>query len=311
MTLSGHQGTVTCVKFDARGRLFSASDDGALLLWELSGPSGAAAPELSYPLVQQHHKHTKTTHRLTAFNGHGGPVWCLDFEDRLLASGSYDKTVKLWNVSNGMNLCTLRGHESWVSCVSVRGDALLSASWDATLRLWRLAPDRRGGQCVRTLGGEAGNAVHCLQMDWAAGRVATGGRHQALQVWDLEAGRVVETLMGHTKQVYCLQFDEAKLASGSGDHTVRVWDARSRRCELTLAGHVNSVMALQFDANFRLVSGGYDKTIRVWDLRTGRQLRTLFGHSSAVFSLQFDADKIVSGSADRSVKVWNFAAAPL
>ena len=52
--------------------------------------------------------------------GHGGPVWCVDFYKDLLVSGSYDKTIKVWNMRSGQNLCTLRGHTSWVSCVKVR-----------------------------------------------------------------------------------------------------------------------------------------------------------------------------------------------
>ena len=95
--------------------------------------------------------------------------------------------------------------------------------------------------------------------------------------------------------------------SGSADSNVRVWDPQTARCEHVLRGHSNSVMSLQFDGGHRLVTASYDKSLKVWDLRMARELRTLYGHGSAVFCLQFDDAKIFSGSADRSIKLWNFA----
>ncbi len=108
--------------------------------------------------------------------------------------------------------------------------------------------------------------------------------------------------------MYSVQWDQDnnKFASGSGDNTIKLWDARTGHCEMTMVGHANSVLAVQFDEQYKLVSGGYDKTVRVWDMRTGRCLRSLFGHSSAVFCLQFDYQKIISGSADKSMKLCDF-----
>jgi F-box and WD-40 domain protein 1/11 len=124
-------------------------------------------------------------------------------------------------------------------------------------------------------------------------------------VWDLAQESVLQTYMGHTGKIYCLQFDETKLATGSDDHSIKLWDRKTARCEQTLTG-TNPVMTLQFDGGYQLVSGSYDKTIKVWDMRMGRVLTSLVGHGHAVFTLQFDYDKIVSGSADSSIKIWDF-----
>jgi WD40 repeat protein len=85
------------------------TDDGSMLLWEL------CAPEKRHtPLVQQHHKNTKMTHRIGSFVGHGGPVWCLDFQpdEDMLVSGSYDRTIKIWSIKSQAPRATLRGHTS-------------------------------------------------------------------------------------------------------------------------------------------------------------------------------------------------------
>jgi len=284
-----------------------------LVSWELSAPS-----ERSVPLFQQHHNNTKLTHRVNSFVGHGGPVWCLDLQGDVLVSGSYDKTIKVWSMKQGSIRATLRGHTSWVSSLQFHGETIISGSWDATLKVWRLInvdidvdekkrQERISGECVTTLVGEVGNEIYCHQWDPNTSKLATGTRHQSVQVWDLNRSEIIRNYAGHSRQVYCLQFDANKIVSGSGDHTIKVWDPRTAECEMTLSGHTNNpVMCLQFDQAYKMVSGGYDKTVKIWDMRTGQVTNTLEAHSSAVFCLQFDSDKIITGSADKHIKVWDF-----
>jgi len=248
----------------------------------------------------------------------------LDLQGDILVSGSYDKTIKVWSVKQGAIRCTLRGHSSWVSSLQLHNETIISGSWDASVKIWRLhsdseikeekkeevkdkaRADHMSGECVATLAGEVGNDVYCQQWDPESSILVTGTRRQTVQVWDLHRAEVVRNYVGHTKQVYCLQFDANKIVSGSGDHSIKVWDPRSGRCELSLVGHANPVMCLQYDEQYKMVSGGYDKTVKVWDMRMEKVITTLEGHSSAVFCLQFDSTKIVTGSADKHIKVWDF-----
>lgn len=127
--MTGHKGTVTCLKYIG-STLITGSDDGSLVLWEL----GAGNLQItSRRLVQQHHKNTKRFGKVASFVGHGGPVWCLDFEDDVLASGSYDNCIKLWSIKRSDVQATLRGHTNWVSGVQLSGDRLVSSSWDGPL----------------------------------------------------------------------------------------------------------------------------------------------------------------------------------
>ncbi len=262
-------------------------------------PIAHAAPVL----MQQHHKQTREVSKLRSYYGHGGPVWCLDEHQDVLCSGSYDCTIKLWDLESGRCQTTLRGHDGWVSCLSLRGDRMVSGSWDATLRVWDLGV----GVARASFGsGYAGDAVHCLK--WAPGAplVAVGTRRADVCVWDLNRCKVVQAFSGHTKQVYALNYDAHSLVSASGDGLSKVWDVRTSTCCTTLVGHTSAVMAVQADG-YRVVSAGNDKTILVWDTRRPvAPVRSLNVHSAAVFCLAMDDTRIVSGSADGTLKISTF-----
>ena len=88
-------------------------------------------------LCMQHHKQTKACDRINTFYGHGGPIWCSDFYEDLLYTGSYDKTLKIWNLKYGNCLSTIRAHSSWVSALQYdpKFQTLISSSWDATIKV--------------------------------------------------------------------------------------------------------------------------------------------------------------------------------
>jgi len=86
---------------------------------------------------------------IRTLNGYGGNDWGVSFDgEGLLASGSWDKTIKLWNVKTGECIRTLNGHDGMVYSVSFDREGLLaSGSWDNTIKLWNV----KTGECIRTL----------------------------------------------------------------------------------------------------------------------------------------------------------------
>ncbi|GFR76361.1 F-box/WD repeat-containing protein 7 [Elysia marginata] len=108
--------------------------------------------------------------------------------------------------------------------------------------------------------------------------------------------------------VLCVTCDDSRLASGSSDKTIKVWDIHTGHLQHTLKGHTKGIWCLQFFTKLLLVSGSFDNTIRakVWDISRSLLVHTLVGHNAAVFSVDVaeDGSLIVTGSADRSVRLW-------
>lgn len=140
---------------------------------------------------------------------------------------------------------------------------------------------------MRTLSGHS-DGVMCLQFAEfehpAFPILITGSYDRTARVWNLETGRQIHCLTGHTRAVRALQFDAVKLITGSMDHTMRVWDWRTGKCLRTLEGHTEGVVCLNFDSNV-LASGSVDTTVKVWNFRTG-ECFTLRGHRDWVNAVQ-------------------------
>jgi len=230
-----------------------------------------------------------------------------------LVSGSYDKTVRLWDAATGKELCTLSGHTSSVNSVTFSPDGrlLASGSVDNTVRLWDVA----SGKELRTLSGHIDKV--CSVAFSPDGRLLASGsgghesRDNTVRLWDPATGRELCTLSGHTSSVNSVAFspDGRLLASGSYDKTVRLWDAASGKELRTLCGHKGSVSSVAFSPDgCLLASGSYDHTVRLWDAASGKGLRTIRGHTILIaLSVAFSPDGrlLASGHWDYIVRIWD------
>jgi WD40 repeat protein len=243
--------------------------------------------------------------------GHQSPVYSVSFspDGQTLASGSGDKTIKLWNLATGKEIRTLQGHQNQVFSVSFSpdGQTLASGSGDKTIKLWNLAT----GKEIRTLQGHQ-NQVSSVSFSPDGQTLASGSVDKTIKIWNLATGKEIRTIQGHQDIVYSMSFspDGQTLASGSVDKTIKVWNLATGKEIRILQGHQDIVYSMSFSPDGQtLASSSGDKTIKIWNLATGKEIRILQGHQNGVNSMSFSPDGqiLASGSGDKTIKIWNLA----
>jgi WD40 repeat protein len=242
--------------------------------------------------------------------GHTEFVSCVAVtaDGRQAISGSWDDTLKVWDLGSGKLVRTLEGHTSTVNGVAVTAAGqVVSASGDKTLKVWDLG----SGRLVRTLEGHTGR-VNGVAVT-AAGQVVSASGDRTLKIWDLGSGELVRTLEGHTQRVNgVLVTSDGQVVSASWDGTLKVWDLGSGELVRTLEGHTETVSGVAVTAAGQVVSASWDGTLKVWDLGSGELVRTLEGHTDTVSGVAVTAaGQIVSASWDGTLKVWDLGSGEL
>ncbi|KAG8731255.1 hypothetical protein FRC10_001918 [Ceratobasidium sp. 414] len=283
--LTGHTDSVAAVGFSADGQLVATGGmDGHVRLWRHVAKSG----------------NWRTWEFLTDVQGPDEVVWLRWHPTgNVLAAGSTDSTVWLWNFPSGTPLLVLSAHDSPVTAglFTPNGKRLLTASDSGTLiytdpraqtPLFKVtAADARFGM---------GGGITALGVNAASTVAVVGGADGAVRVVNLTKGEVVGALESHAEgeSVECIAFvSPAATASGSTDlelvvtaatdGKIFVSDLNTRRLRTTLLGHEDAVTSLTVHDNGRLItSSSSDKTLRTWDVRKGECIRVHKGHAGPV-----------------------------
>ncbi|MFB2975664.1 protein kinase [Microseira sp. BLCC-F43] len=184
----------------------------------------------------------------------------------ILASGSWDKTIKLWDLEAKKAICTIAGHQLQVTSVSFSPDGryLASASFDRTVRLWNW--QNRELLTHQILSGHSW-PVFSVAFSPKGDILATGSGDNTIKLWDFKTGQEIRTILGHSWSVVAVVFsaDGETLISGSWDKTVKLWQVSTGKEIDTLAGHSDAVSTVAVSPNGQIIaSGSKDKTIKLW-----------------------------------------------
>jgi WD40 repeat protein len=316
-----HPSEVGAVAFitmpDGRLALATGSGDGIARIWTTEPPRPTPAP----PTPRLAHATMTTTNRTPASEPTDTRTdepfsRSLARQRPLLATGSEDDTVRVWDPETGQTLQTITGHTNAIISVAWLPDPhhplLATAGRDGTARIW----DPHTGQTLHTLTGHTGEVWSVAwSPDLHHPLLATAGHDGTARIWDPHTGQTLHTLTSHNGWVYSVAWsadpDHPLLATAGDDQTARIWDPDTGRILRTLR-HTSSVWSTAWspDPHDRLLATACtDGTVRIWERRTGQILHTLTGHTGAVWSVAWSRDPdhplLATGGADNTVRIWD------
>lgn len=250
----------------------------------------------------------KKNGELACILGHKSTVSCLALNnsENLLASGSFDNSIRVHSTADYSFKFKLEKHQNYVRSILIHPDkeVLYSASDDFCIFVWSLVSKE-----VEFSFEAHNNNIYaiCLNSNY----LLSASRDSTVKQWDLNNKNKDPVVYdGHSNGVYCLVvLNEKNFISGGGDSLIKVWDIAKKREDFTLSGHNEAVNTLALtEDRTQLVSGSDDKVINIWDLEKRTVEHVLDSTNSAVLAVSvFSNLFMLSGSEDRCLRVWKLS----
>ncbi|MDB9449523.1 WD40 repeat domain-containing protein [Dolichospermum circinale] len=314
-TLEGHSSSVKAIALTSDGKtVISGSSDNTIKIWDITQQKTGFFDFI----------HERIPSRLKfTLKGHSDSVKAIAVtpDGKTVISGSYDKTIKIWDVETGTEKFTLTAHKYSMSvdaiAVTPDGKTLISVlrhytidafdASDNTIKIWDLGT----GTEKFTLEGHS-SSVKAIVVTPDGKTVISGSDDNTIKIWDLRTGTEKFTVKGHSDWVSAIAVtpDGKTVISGSSDNTIKIWDVVTGTEKFTFKGHSDWVSAIAVTPDgTTVISGSGDNTIKIWDLETGKAKSTLTGHSDSVnvIAVTPDGKTVISGSDDNTIKIWDLA----
>jgi len=200
--------------------------------------------------------------------------FCLDYcpRNNIIASGSYDESIRLWDVFTGNCLRPLPSHSDPVSSIhfSERDPYLLvSGSFDTMTRIWNVET----GNCLRTFKDPDDFGIACVKFSPNGRFIISSTLNSMIRLWDIRSDKPIQRriFVGHTCQKFSIFsdfFQKSYIISGSEDKTIKLWNINNRDPILSLEGHEDIVLGLDCHPTIDsiIASGSMDNTIKIWKI---------------------------------------------
>lgn len=231
------------------------------------------------------------TYTLQEFIGHKDGITCIQFNRKYLVSGSYDATVKVWNIETGECVRTLTGHQKGVRALTFDSQKLITGGLDSTIKVWNY----HTGQCISTYRGHD-DAVSSV--DFSNKTIVSGSADCTVKVWHVDS-RTCYTLRGHSDSINCVKIHQPSntVFSASDDTTVRMWDLNSNQCLRVFGGIENNGHVGQVETVIPFVFKGDDLIVDEADSDNESGSNTHLLQQQHHYQQQLQNDNIQSATA--------------
>lgn len=265
-------------------KVFTAHQDSRIRVWKVSRSSenvfklvdslpttkdilGKFMKQSNYVQTRRHHK--------KLWIEHADSISCLTVSNGLIYSGSWDKTLKVWRLSDLKCLESIKAHDDAINgLVSCKG-VVYSASADGKIKAWRKLKETTAHSLMGILDGHKDVSFNSVVVSDDGRWVFGGGSDGYVMGWEnsSSSSKLVCETNAHSMAVLCMCMMGEFLCSGSADKSIVVWrrEAFGRICKVrVINGHEGPVKCLQASSSsrvgggFLLYSGSLDKSLRVW-----------------------------------------------
>ena len=260
-TFTGHTDNVCGVAVSPNGKtVLSGSWDKTSRVWDLTKEAAEGGDAEPIKVIKEEKEIASAVFNLdgTKFclGGAGGFLHVYD-------SMSYERLAELKSHTGLIRSLT----------ISRDGMKLFSGSYDNTLKIWNVATeDAESWSCRRTLVGHSSN-IKCISESPCSKYLASSSEDGTAKVWDLATGSELRTIKAHEKTMFGVSFEEGgRIVSASEDGKVKLINLATKgRDALKLEGHKGGVKAVAPSADGKkVVSGGEDNKVHIWDTETGK-----------------------------------------
>ena len=256
-----------------------------------------------------------------SFLAHNKIIVCMiELENKQIATGSYDNTIKIWDVNNQNCENEIIEDGKVFALLEFEPNLLLSAidktpddvqeisqirSEDIVINLWDLNSANSDNKIIHSFTGHQ-LRINCL-VKCDDKFFASCSNDGEIIIWDYHLRKKVHNLYGHADCILCLiRLNNGNLCSGSADMTIKIWNWENASCIATLTGNEHWVKCLCQLSNGYILSGSHDNLIKIWD-NYNQFVTDLKGHTESVRSIcQIGkTNYIASASFDHTIKIWD------